>query len=774
MIPPLLRRLALALLLALALVAGASAGSFEVATYADLCKVGTGADGWTLDADYIQTADIQCPAEEDFPIIGRDEIFKGSYDGGNHAIRGLSITSSDYSVGMFSRIGGGATLKNIKLDNCKVSGIDNVGGLSGFSYGATVTNCGITGLVQGENVIGGLIGFAVANPLYISNCIAEINVSGSGNLGGIVGQLNARNSLIDNCSVTGSIEGTGGRIGGITGSHYPGCLIRNCTASEVIIIGGGSIGGISGEAQGGSTDGCYVSGTIRCEGTASTGGLIGFNAQNAYVKNSTTSVTVTGGGNVGGLIGQNSGGPVDNCHVSGSVATSGNYAPAGGLVGYSNAGASNCTASGSVAGNGGPTGGLIGGAYQGTHFQCSASGAVTNTGGPTGGLFGQLGGSATECYATGPVTGVSYCGGFVGGCWGGSITDCYATGSVTADGGHQIGGFAGGGSQSIVNCYSTGLVTATNVPDDLIEYLGGFSGDGDVPSSCFWNTETSGQATSTGGAVGKTTAEMKTIATFAGWNIATPAAYTDEVWYIVPGEDYPRLAWEGLPTLPPVAAFSAAPTSGIAPLTVQFTDASTNDPTAWSWNFGDGGTSDQQHPSHTYNEPGTYTVSLTATNAGGSDTKTKTGHITVTAPVLPPVAAFSAAPTTGTAPLTVQFTDESTGATLWSWNFGDGRTSIAQSPSHTYNEPGTYTVALTVTNAGGSDTKTKNGYITVSAAPPTAPTEAAGSPAFPYSQQRKETLSFLLMCWGALAFVGVFCVVIFLLMNGAQRGSGGI
>jgi hypothetical protein len=52
------------------------------------------------------------------------------------------------------------------------------------------------------------------------------------------------------------------------------------------------------------------------------GGLIGFNAQNAYVKNSTTSVTVTGGGNVGGLIGQNSGGPVDNCHVSGSVATS--------------------------------------------------------------------------------------------------------------------------------------------------------------------------------------------------------------------------------------------------------------------------------------------------------------------------------------------------------------------------------------------------------------------------------------------------------------------
>jgi len=162
MIP--LRRLALALLLALALVAGASADPFSVATYADLCKVGTGTDGWTLDASYVQTADIQCPAEENFPIIGRDEIFEGSYDGGNHTIRGLSITSSDYSVGMFSSIGGGATLKNIKLDNCNVSGIDNVGGLSGFSYGATVTNCSITGLVQGEDTIGGLIGFAVASP----------------------------------------------------------------------------------------------------------------------------------------------------------------------------------------------------------------------------------------------------------------------------------------------------------------------------------------------------------------------------------------------------------------------------------------------------------------------------------------------------------------------------------------------------------------------------------------------------------------------------------
>ncbi len=168
-----------------------------------------------------------------------------------------------------------------------------------------------------------------------------------------------------------------------------------------------------------------------------------------------------------------------------------------------------------------------------------------------------------------------------------------------------------------------------------------------------------------------------------------------------------------------------------------------------------------------------YINSATIGNDGTVYVTTQSGDLyAFSAP--PPVAEFWASPTTGTAPLTVQFTDASTNApTAWSWNFGDGRTSIAQSPSHTYSTAGTYTVALTVTNAGGSDTETKAGYITVSAAPtPTPPPSSAHS--LPYSQQRKETLSFLLMCWGALAFVGVFCVVIFLLMNGAQRGSGGI
>jgi len=82
----------------------------------------------------------------------------------------------------------------------------------------------------------------------------------------------------------------------------------------------------------------------------------------------------------------------------------------------------------------------------------------------------------------------------------------------------------------------------------------------------------------------------------------------------------------------PVAAFTGTPTTGDYPLAVAFTDQSTGSPTSWSWTFGDGGTSAAQNPSHTYTAAGSYTVILTATNAAGSDSETKTGYITVTEP----------------------------------------------------------------------------------------------------------------------------------------------
>lgn len=82
----------------------------------------------------------------------------------------------------------------------------------------------------------------------------------------------------------------------------------------------------------------------------------------------------------------------------------------------------------------------------------------------------------------------------------------------------------------------------------------------------------------------------------------------------------------------PVAAFTGYPTSGVAPLEVLFTDESTNTPTSWLWSFGDGYLSTERNPFHTYPSPGSYTVNLKATNAGGFDTEQKDNYIVVTTP----------------------------------------------------------------------------------------------------------------------------------------------
>src|SRR5208283_1278 len=113
----------------------------------------------------------------------------------------------------------------------------------------------------------------------------------------------------------------------------------------------------------------------------------------------------------------------------------------------------------------------------------------------------------------------------------------------------------------------------------------------------------------------------------------------------------------------------------------------------------------EQNPVYTYATAGTYTVSLNATNAGGSNTSTQIGFITVIP--LPPAANFTATVTSGTVPLTVQFNDTSTNLpTSWNWTFGDGNTSTLENPSYQYTSPGTYTVTLNATNAGGSNITT--------------------------------------------------------------------
>ena len=183
----------------------------------------------------------------------------------------------------------------------------------------------------------------------------------------------------------------------------------------------------------------------------------------------------------------------------------------------------------------------------------------------------------------------------------------------------------------------------------------------------------------------------------------------------------------------PIADFTATPTAGGSPLTVQFTDTSTNYPTSWAWDFDNDGIIDstEQNPTYTYTALGNYTVKLTVTNSVGSDDETKTDYITVTTA---PVADFTATPTSGVTSVTVQFTDTSANdPTSWAWDFDNNGTvdSTEQNPTHTYSTPGKYTVKLTISNGAGSDSETKTDYITVLEGPVasfTATPTAGGSP----------------------------------------------
>lgn len=139
-------------------------------------------------------------------------------------------------------------------------------------------------------------------------------------------------------------------------------------------------------------------------------------------------------------------------------------------------------------------------------------------------------------------------------------------------------------------------------------------------------------------------------------------------------------------------------TNSASDLVVDFTDASTTTGVVtWSWDFGDGNTSIQQNPSHTYALPGTYTVCLTVTDECGSDNLCND----VTVSCANPTADFSQV-LTG---LSANFTDASiaNNAQAWAWDFGDGNTSTQQNPIHTYATEGSYTVCLTVTDDCGSD-----------------------------------------------------------------------
>lgn len=156
------------------------------------------------------------------------------------------------------------------------------------------------------------------------------------------------------------------------------------------------------------------------------------------------------------------------------------------------------------------------------------------------------------------------------------------------------------------------------------------------------------------------------------------------------------------------AGFNTDKISGSIPLTVSFSDTSAGSPDSWSWDFGDGTHSTERNPVHTFKTEGSFTVTLGVDKNGQTSSKS----LVISASSLPLNANFVADQTSGNAPLTVTFTDTSTGApTTWIWQFGNGQVSYDRNPEITYQGQGAYTVQLTVEKGGVQSKKSMTIYV---------------------------------------------------------------
>jgi len=280
------------------------------------------------------------------------------------------------------------------------------------------------------------------------------------------GRYDGQNYVISGLFINGG--NTKGLFGKTDGTNYNNrVIITNVVLNSVNISGGNEIGALVGRAEFTELSNCSVSGTV--SGNQYTGGVVGYTHYANWFYDSHSSVAVTAQMYSGGFGGYFFGVTAERCYSTGNLTNPGNFVQAymGGFVGY--------TTAGSV---------------------------------------------ISSCFSTGNINSnqVTYLGGFVGVTSGSSFSNSYASGNIT--GRNFIGGFVvineSSPASTFTNCYSSGSITAQ------FSSIGGFS-DGSsniTASNCFWDTESSNVSTS-GSGTGKTTAEMKTIGTFSGWNFTT-------------------------------------------------------------------------------------------------------------------------------------------------------------------------------------------------------------------------------------------------------------
>ena len=253
-------------------------------------------------------------------------------------------------------------------------------------------------------------------------------------------------------------------------------------------------------------------------------------------------VNISGvGDQVGGLAGSNRG-TISASYCTGIVTGS---ELVGGLTGYNYGSIESCCTTGVTTGDSG-VGGITG--INGGDMTMSYSTGTVSGSGWVGGLAGTSGGIITYCYSIASIVGHAHIAGGLTGRNVGALTDCYARSEVI--GGERVGGLVGTNENLITRCHYAGSVTGDR-------FVGGCVGSNVINGtseivSCFWDSEGSGLPNMCGlgncdDAGGRTTAEMQTATTFleAGWDFIDETENgTDDIWWILEGQDYPRLWWE--------------------------------------------------------------------------------------------------------------------------------------------------------------------------------------------------------------------------------------
>ena len=302
--------------------------------------------------------------------IGTDiNPYRGTFNGDGHTISGLYIknSSSDNYQGLFGYVSGNGKIENLSVSG-SVSGNNYVGGIVGYNFSGTVTNCAFSGSgsVSGSDHVGGVVGY---NGASVTNCYNTGEVSGSEFVGGVVGS-NSFSATVTNCYNTGTVTGpdsvndeTTVNVGGVVGQNFGG-TVENCYNTGTVIGpdsgSGNRVGGVVGNNEGGSVTNCYNTGKV--SGNRYVGGVVGYNLISSTVENcyNIGSVNVSGNSSVvGGVVGYNNG-LVKNCYNTGTVTVTGTDDYVGGVVGYNDVGGSvaGCYNTGSVSGN--QVGGVVG------------------------------------------------------------------------------------------------------------------------------------------------------------------------------------------------------------------------------------------------------------------------------------------------------------------------------------------------------------------------------------------------------------------------------